>query len=150
MFLSFCWQMSYSSCIKMYQQQTSFYFSFQGIYIMTNKRLNPNESCPVGWSRRIQRLHLCRGVRPLPQPYDAKNSDSEDLVMLELWGMRSISSLLSLPGSLWVRVVAPDGVLSMVQIEVNCVFTLHCIAWNRTVFTLLSFFCTYATLNCLH
>ncbi len=28
--------------------------------------------------------------------------------MLEIWEMRSIPSLLSLPGSLWLGVVAPD------------------------------------------
>ena len=37
--------------------------------------------------------------------------------MLELWGMRSTPSLLSLSGLLWPGVVAPDRVLSMGQIE---------------------------------
>ena len=37
--------------------------------------------------------------------------------MLELWGMRSTSSLPLLPGPLWSRLVAPDRVLSMDQIE---------------------------------
>ena len=49
--------------------------------------------------------------------------------------MRSTHSLPSLPGPLSRRVVAPDRVLSMVQIELNCVLTLNCIAWNRTVLT---------------
>ena len=49
--------------------------------------------------------------------YDNKQSDGEALVMLELWGMQSTSSLLSLSGSLWPRIVAPDRVLSMGQIE---------------------------------
>ena len=39
--------------------------------------------------------------------------------MLELWGMWSTPSLLSLPSSLWPRRVAPDRVLSMVRIELN-------------------------------
>ena len=39
--------------------------------------------------------------------------------MLELWGVLSTSLLPSLPGSLWSRMVAPDGVLSMGQIELN-------------------------------
>ena len=37
--------------------------------------------------------------------------------MLELWGMRDTTSLLSLPGPLWLGVVAPDRDLSMGQIE---------------------------------
>ena len=37
--------------------------------------------------------------------------------MLELWGMQSTPSLASLPGPLWLRVVAPDRVLSMAQRE---------------------------------
>ena len=51
---------------------------------------------PVGWGCRIHRLHLCRGVR-LPNAcpvYDAKQSDGEVLVMLEL---RRMLSSLSLP-----------------------------------------------------
>ena len=39
--------------------------------------------------------------------------------MLELWGMGSIPSLLSLPGSLWPRVVAPDRVLYIGQIKLS-------------------------------
>ena len=39
------------------------------------------------------------------------------MVMLELWRMRSIPSLPLLSGSLYPKVVAPDWVLSMVQIE---------------------------------
>ena len=45
--------------------------------------------------------------------------------MLELWEMRSTSSLLSLPDSLWPEVVAPDKVLSMGQIELKCVLMLN-------------------------
>ena len=48
--------------------------------------------------------------------------------MLELWGMQSTPSLLSLPDPLWPGVVAPDRVLSMSQIEIKC---------------------TYAKMNCL-
>ena len=44
--------------------------------------------------------------------------------MLELWGMISPSSLPSLPGPHWLRAVAPDRVLSMGQIELNCVFMI--------------------------
>ena len=45
--------------------------------------------------------------------------------MLELWGMPSTPSLLSLPGSLWTGVVAPDKVLSMRQIELNSAHMLN-------------------------
>ena len=49
--------------------------------------------------------------------YDIKPSDSEAPVMLELWGMQSTSSMLSHPGPLTPRVVVPNRVLSMGQIE---------------------------------
>ena len=45
--------------------------------------------------------------------YDTKLSDGEAPIMLELWGMWCTSLLPSLPGPLWVGVVAPDRVLSM-------------------------------------
>ena len=45
--------------------------------------------------------------------------------MLELWGMRCTPSLPLLPGPLWPGVVAPDRVLSMGQIELNCVLILN-------------------------
>ena len=57
------------------------------------------------------------------QPYDCK-----------LWGMWSTLLLPSLPGLLWSGVVAPDRVLSIGQIELNCVLMLNWIIWNRTVF----------------
>ena len=49
--------------------------------------------------------------------YEIKQSDGEASVMLELWGMWSTPLLLSLLGSLWPGVVAPDRVLFMGQIE---------------------------------
>ena len=68
--------------------------------------------------------------------YDTKQSDDEAAVMLELWGMLSTHSLTSLRGPLWSGVVAPDRVLSMGQIELDCVLTLNWIVWNRTVWHL--------------
>ena len=44
--------------------------------------------------------------------------------MLELWEMQSSPSLLLLPSLLWPRVVTPDRVLSMGQIELNQVLML--------------------------
>ena len=67
--------------------------------------------CPVGWGCRIHRLHVYRGVRPPTNEcpgYDTKQSDGEVPAVLELWGIRSTSSLPLLPGPLWHGVVAPD------------------------------------------
>ena len=47
--------------------------------------------------------------------------------------MRSASLLSSLTSLLWPGVVAPDRVLSMDQIELNCVLMLNWIVWNRIV-----------------
>ena len=68
-------------------------------------------------------LLLCRGVKPPNEfsGYDTKQSNGEVPVMLELWGMRSTPSLPSLAGRLWLGVVAPERVLSMGQIKLNCV-----------------------------
>ena len=53
--------------------------------------------------------------------YDTKQSDGELPVMVELWGMQSTPLLPLLPSPLWPGVIAPDWVLSMNQIELNCV-----------------------------
>ena len=66
--------------------------------------------------------------------YDTKKSDGKVPVMLELLGMRSTPSLPLLPGPLWPRVVTPDRVQSIGQIELNCVLMLNLIVWNRTAF----------------
>ena len=49
--------------------------------------------------------------------YDTKQSDGVAPAVLQLWGMRSTSSLPSLLGLLWPRVIAPDKAQSMGQIE---------------------------------
>ena len=49
--------------------------------------------------------------------------------------MQSNPLLPLLPGPLWSGVVAPDMVLSMDQIELNCVLTLNWIVCNKTVLT---------------
>ena len=79
--------------------------------------------------------------------YDTKQSDGEALVMLEICGMRSTPSLLSLPGPLWPRMVAPYRVQSMGPIKLNgelfkielfwhlnCVLMVNWIVWNETVY----------------
>ena len=58
---------------------------------------------PLGWCCRIHRLHLCWEVWSHPNKYpgyDNKKSEDEIAVILELHGMRSTSSLPSLPGPL--------------------------------------------------
>ena len=62
--------------------------------------------------------------------YDIKQSEVKASVILELWGIRITPSLLSVPGQLWPGMVAPDRVLSMGQIERNCVITLNRIVSN--------------------
>ena len=57
--------------------------------------------------------------------YNTKQSDAEVSVMLELWGMRSTPSLPSLPGSLWLGVVAPDKILCMGQIALFNILTVY-------------------------
>ena len=59
---------------------------------------------------------LQRGKSPSPYEspgYDTKQSDGEDQVMLEVWGMMSTPLLPSLPGSLWFGMGAPDRALAM-------------------------------------
>ena len=57
--------------------------------------------------------------------YVSKQSDSDTSVMLELWGMRSNSSLPLLQGPLWPGVIAHERVLSVGQIELNYVLMLN-------------------------
>ena len=60
-------------------------------------------------------------------------------LMVELWGMWRTPSLPSLPGQLWPGVVAPERILYMGQIELNCVLSLNWIVrkieqfWHLTV-----------------
>ena len=61
--------------------------------------------------------------------------------------MWSTSSLSLLSGPLWLGVVAPDRVVSMGQIKLNCILMLNWIAWIWTVLTFKLH--TYAKLNCL-
>ena len=81
----------------------------------------------------------CNSADGWPTPnecprYDTKQSDGEFPVSLELWGVQSTPSLPLLPGQLWPRVVVPDWVLSIGQIELNCVLMLNWIVWTRTLF----------------
>ena len=53
----------------------------------------------------------------------------------------------SLQCPLWPGGIAPDRVLSLGQIELNCVLMLNWITWSKTVLTFKQR--TYAKLNCL-
>ena len=66
--------------------------------------------------------------------YDTEQSNSEAPVILELWGMQSTPLLPLLPGPHWPRVVVPERILCVGQIELKCVLKLDWIVWNRTVF----------------
>ena len=67
------------------------------------------------WAAEYTDCASAEGKTPLDKcsGYDAKQSDGEAAVMLELWGMQSTPSLLSLPGQLRSGVEAPDRVLSV-------------------------------------
>ena len=54
--------------------------------------------------------------------------------MLDLCRMQSIPSLPSLPGPLWPEMVAPDWVLSLDQVELNCVLMFYWIVLDITIY----------------
>ena len=111
-------------------------------------------SCRVGWGCKIiLRLLLCSGVGFLQRVslcpgHDTKQFHGETSVLLKLYGMQGISLLPSIPDSLWHEEVAPDRILSMGQIELNCVSMLYWVVWNRTVLTFKLH--TYAKLDCFY
>ena len=80
--------------------------------------------------------------------YDSKQSDSEGSIMLELWGMRSTSSLPSLLGPLWPRVAASDWVLFMDQIELKFVYFCQTELFKIELFLTFKLR-SYARLDCL-
>ena len=120
MFMCLC------ACVFIFMYLHTFVYIYMYIWRKGEKQNHPKFECPLSWGYRIHWLHLCRRVRLPHQRYDTKQS-----------------SLPLFPGSLWPEVVAPDRVLSMGQIELNCVFMLNWIVWNRTVFD----FETVFTLN---
>ena len=77
----------------------------------------------LGWGVFVEYTD-CR-VRPHPNEcpgYNSKQSDDEDPVLLELWEMQSSPPLRLLPSP---RVVVPNRVLSMCQMELNCILILN-------------------------
>ena len=99
---------------------------------------------------KIHRLLLCGEVWPSHNEcsgYETRQCDGEAPLILELWGMWSTPLLPSLPGPLWPGVVAPERVLFMGQIELNCILMLN---WLFEIELFLTWkLCTYAKLNCL-
>ena len=93
--------------------------------------------CPFVLGCIIHRLHLCRGVRPSNEcpGYCTKQSDWWDFSNAAAVGNAKIPSLPTLPGPLWPRVATSGRVLSMGQIELNCVITLNWVVWCKTVLT---------------
>ena len=57
--------------------------------------------------------------------YDTNQSYGEVSLVPGIWGMRSNSFLPSLPGRLELGVIAPDMVLSIGRIRLNCVLMLN-------------------------
>ncbi len=56
-------------------------------------------------------VRILQSINELRQEqHHTKQPDGEVPVMLELWGMRSTSSLPLLPSPLWFAMVAPDKV----------------------------------------
>ena len=66
--------------------------------------------------------------------YDTKQYDGEASIILEFGRIQSTYSLPSFLGSLLPGVVAPDWVLSMGQIELNCSDVKLSSFLNKTVF----------------
>ena len=91
---------------------------------------------PVGWGVEYTNCFSAEELDPTNYcpGYDTKQSDVEFPVILELWGMQSTHSLPSLLGLFWPIGLVPDRVISMGQIEINCIFMLNGITSNRTIF----------------
>ena len=102
----------------------------------------------ISWGCRIHQLLLCRRISPGSMSVqDMTLNNSEVPVMLEFGGMLSTPSLPLVPDPLWPGVGVTDRVLSMYQIELNCILILNWITWNRTV--LIFQLRTYPKLNYL-
>ena len=89
------------------------------LYTPQNWRLNNEYKClfyiyyvnlKYSIAQNTPTASLQRGKTPPNEcpGFNTKKSDGEGPVMLELWRMRSASSLASLPGPLWPGVVALD------------------------------------------
>ena len=94
------------------------YITSENVYLLQKKAVcnvkDQRNGSPVSWGCRIHQMHHCRGVRPPALPMSVlgmtKQSDGE-VPVLELWEVPLHFNCSQ------IRVVAPDRVLSMVQIE---------------------------------
>ena len=74
---------------------------------------NSSKSSLVCWGCRIHQHRLCRGVRPHPTSvFDITLNN-----LMAIWAMWCTLSLLWFSGSLWPRVIAPDRIITIDQIE---------------------------------
>ena len=94
---------------------------FRGFSFFFFKQLYEVFSCSspiLSWGCKICQMHLCSGVRSLPEcpGNDTKRSDSE-VPVLALWGMWSIPSLPLLLSPIRSRLVVPVRVRYMCLIE---------------------------------
>ena len=78
--------------------------------------------CPKKENTTVQSLNQRLYFRKY---HDTKQSNGKVPVMLELWGMQSTPSMPLFPGPFRPGVASPDRVLSMDQIELNCVLMLN-------------------------
>ena len=83
----------------------------------------------IGQSAGAVEYTDCISVRPPPN-CPGNDTKQWQWVMQELWGMRSILLLPSIPGPLWPGVAVTNSVLSMGQIELNKVFLLNWIVFE--------------------
>ena len=100
----------------------------------------------VIWLCRLGQLNtptssLQRGKTPPENVQDLTQNNL--MVILELWGMQNTPLLPLLTGPLWLGVVAPDRLLSIDQIELNCVetdlihqFITACFMTKRSTYSL--------------
>ena len=87
--------------------------------------LDRNTGSVGGWLQNTPTASLQKSKNPLHEcpVYDTKQFDGKVSVMLELWEMQSNPTLASLPGPLWPRVVAPNRILTIGQIELFHILT---------------------------
>ena len=112
------------------------------ILINKKKKVSSNwfycsyRSLPSWWCTSTASLQKVKTSAPNNKcpGYKTDQFDGETSVIFELLRMRTTLWLPSLQRPLWPGVVAADSVLSMGQIELNCVLMLKWIVWNRTIF----------------
>ena len=93
-----------SKCLNLVNYVSRVYINIQTTISVDTKLQDKNRPNTVGLGSRIQRLHLCRGVKPhlkeFPR-YDTKQSDC-DTSVLDIRGMWSTRSFLLLPDQLYI------------------------------------------------